>query len=504
MVVDLSIASAIPARYLLKNLSQIKLEFNPLKLHALLSLSSRVHLFDHTNMEVDNYYMETKLTFSQCYIQISDSTASVQKGEEIKWAVDDLIAINCYLFPGSEVIIIKLCAVSSNAGPSNLISCTSGIEELKIAVVDSNWFLKHKQITYLNEKYFAIWNTTVSRMDVHDNENFPLGPRSYFSNFEESSVKVVYPKGDPDAVCLSMRDVDLLKPCTFINDTIVDFYIQYLKSKIQLVDMDKNPSSVSNAKAAFRRVLKEPDKSLKVPCILHMDSIKGYHSGLENLFQSYLWEEWKERQKDTCGVDLSSRFLKMSFLPVELPQQENSYDCGLFLLHYLELFLAEAPFNFNPFKLNKYSNFLKLDWFLPTEAYLKRTFIQSLIFELVENENHSSREGLSSNQRIESAVLSAASALDPQSFNPSSMVLKELVEQGAMAGTLLEHCQSLDEQSSDHCLNCCHGPSCASDYAECIAIVENYRRRGKNNNNAAIENYFVNGEEQPAKKRRQR
>jgi len=30
---------------------------------------------------------------------------------------------------------------------------------------------------------------------------------------------------------------------------------------------------------------KEPDNSLKVPCILHMDSIKGSHSGLKNLVQ---------------------------------------------------------------------------------------------------------------------------------------------------------------------------------------------------------------------------
>ena len=44
----------------------------------------------------------------------------------------------------------------------------------------------------------------------------------------------------------------------------------------------------------------------------------------------------------------------------QLPQQENSYDCGLFLLHYLELFLAEAPQNFSPFKIYNASNFVSL------------------------------------------------------------------------------------------------------------------------------------------------
>lgn len=40
-------------------------------------------------------------------------------------------------------------------------------------------------------------------------------------NFEE----IVFPEGDPDAVSISKRDVDLLKPKTFVNDTIIDFYI---------------------------------------------------------------------------------------------------------------------------------------------------------------------------------------------------------------------------------------------------------------------------------------
>jgi len=48
----------------------------------------------------DNYYTGTKLCFSQCYIQISDSTACAKQGEgTFEWAVDDLIHIDCLLFP---------------------------------------------------------------------------------------------------------------------------------------------------------------------------------------------------------------------------------------------------------------------------------------------------------------------------------------------------------------------------------------------------------------------
>lgn len=47
----------------------------------------------------------------------------------------------------------------------------------------------------------------------------------YFS-FEDSFEDVIYPKGDPDAVSISKRDVDRLEPEIFVNDTIIDFYIK--------------------------------------------------------------------------------------------------------------------------------------------------------------------------------------------------------------------------------------------------------------------------------------
>ncbi|CAK8568194.1 unnamed protein product [Lathyrus sativus] len=487
----------------------------------------------------DNYYMGPMLTFSHRCIKINVSTASMKQGAfDLEWGLDDLIDIKCQLFQSSETVIIKINVISRNANQLDNVSDTSGIEELEIALVDSNWSLIHKQITSLNVKYLAIWNVMLN-MDVEDKETKSGGSRCYFPIFEEPFDDVIYPEGDPDAVSLSKRDFDLLQPDTFINDTIIDFYIQYLKNQIQeeekprfhffnsfffrkLADLDKNPSSASDGKAAFLRVRKwtrkvnlfekdyifipvnfnlhwslivichpgevvnfndkELANSLRVPCILHMDSIKGNHSGLKNLLQSYLWEEWKERHNYAPEEDLSALFSNLRFLPLALPQQDNSYDCGLFLLHYLELFLAEAPLTFNPFKLTKFSNFLNADWFLPAEAYLKRTLIQKLISELVES--HGSREISSSDcsddpqyiennenkiciehsevnreskisldgQGIEMTLLSGSSALDPQSFNNSGMVLKDLFEPGASAATPAQ-CNSFDQRSSDYRFN---------------------------------------------------
>ncbi|MED6157021.1 hypothetical protein PIB30_019505 [Stylosanthes scabra] len=112
-----------------------------------------------------------------------------------------------------------------------------------------------------------------------------------------------------------------------------------------------------------------------------MDSLKGSHKGLKNVFQSYLGEEWKERHGNVED-EVFSKFLNMRFVSLELPQQENFYDCGIFLLHYVECFLSEAPANFNPFKTTKISNFLTSNWFPPVEASLKRSYIHNLIHDI--------------------------------------------------------------------------------------------------------------------------
>ncbi|KAL7602702.1 hypothetical protein Lser_V15G17653 [Lactuca serriola] len=99
---------------------------------------------------------------------------------------------------------------------------------------------------------------------------------------------------------------------------------------------------------------------IKVSCVLHMDPIRGSHTGLKGLMQSYLKEEWKGRQQE-ASKDISSRFDNLHFISLELPQQPNSFDCGLFLLHYLNT-----------------------DWFPPADASLKRVVIQRLVYDLLQ------------------------------------------------------------------------------------------------------------------------
>ncbi|XP_028212007.1 probable disease resistance protein At4g27220 isoform X2 [Glycine soja] len=270
--------------------------------------------------------------------------------------------------------------------------------------------------------------TKCPKYGAHEEDKFNLGDQIVEHDSAAFEKAFFYPKGDPDAVCIRKSDIELLQPEKCLNDNIIDFYIKYLINKLptdkqdrfhffncfffpKLVDLSTdNPSIASDGKAAFQRVSKltrkvnlfeknyifipinyslhwslivichpaevmtcyrdeETKGSPKEACILHMDSRKGIHQDLHNVFQSYLCEEWKERHNNVRD-DVSPKFLDLPFLPLELPQQQNAYDCGIFLLHYVERFLEQAPINFN--RSTKFS-------VPPPDASLKRSHIQKLL-----------------------------------------------------------------------------------------------------------------------------
>uniref|UniRef100_A0A3N7GFN6 Ubiquitin-like protease family profile domain-containing protein n=1 Tax=Populus trichocarpa TaxID=3694 RepID=A0A3N7GFN6_POPTR len=475
------------------------------------------------------------VTFSYSGIKINGTTAH---GDEGTFSFETGI---------DEIVSIESQNIQRDAVQADNTQGMSGVEELEVVVVEPNWSRKWEEITSLNVKYSPLLSV-IHDMDIAMNGVDSLQQRRYFPSFDSEFEDVIYPKEDSDAVSISKRDVDLLQPETFINDTIIDFYIKYLKNQIpseekqryhffnsfffrKLADLDKDPSNVKDGKAAFLRVHKwtrkvdlfgkdyifipvnfnlhwsllvichpgeiagvkdeDTEISVKVPCILHMDPIKGTHAGLKNLVQSYLWEEWKERQKGS-SEDMSSKFLNLRFVPLELPQQENSFDCGLFLLHYLELFLVEAPVNFSPFRINGFTKFLNGDWFPPAEASLKRTLIQRLISELLQNcSREVSSSGCSSEQQsnfpeingkesglelvsdryspdgacrvnlsssdhgqgIEITLLGVSPMRNSHCVNDPGLVLREFFDPEVAAGSLLAQCPSFDQPSSYHHLN---------------------------------------------------
>ncbi|OAY80939.1 putative ubiquitin-like-specific protease 2B [Ananas comosus] len=384
--------------------------------------------------------VEPRLTFSADCVTIEGSDTDVDdKVIVTEWRISDIIRIDSQWTESVDAALVKFrVRANAVAEPKEEYK-----EFVRFSVNDVRWLEKEQKIKNLAQRYQDVWSSF--SCDGWIGEEDTLEPnlvfaKEYFTGIAEPIEDVIYPKGDPDAVSISKRDIDLLLPETFINDTIIDFFIKYLKNKIppnekqrfhffnsfffrKLADLDKDPGKVSEGRAAFLRVRKwtrkvnifekdyifipvnfnlhwsllvichpgevatfEADdlrECSKVPCILHMDSLKGNHSGLKNILQSYLWEEWKERHPDS-PIDYSEKFLNLRFVSLELPQQENSFDCGLFLLHYVELFLEEAPTNFNPFRITKFSSFLSADWFPPADASFKRSLIRKLIYDLLD------------------------------------------------------------------------------------------------------------------------
>ncbi|TVU44004.1 hypothetical protein EJB05_03428, partial [Eragrostis curvula] len=369
--------------------------------------------------------IEPHITFSSDGIKIEYLDLDLDKMITFDWGLSKIISISCKWAQSVGSALITLFAESEeeigNSGPASV----------QFSIDDPQWPRKQENIWHLEGRYIEIWKDIPSDDFAAENwsiESSLFFPSQYFSRTEDFE-DIIYPQGDPDAVSISKRDAELLLPETFVNDTIIDFYIKHLTTRIgsiekrryhffnsfffrKLADLDKDQGRAPGGRAAFLRVRKWTRKinifekdfvfipvnfslhwslivvygaaklSAKLPCILHMDSLKGTHSGLKDIIQSYLWEEWKERHPESA-TDNSDKFLNLRFVSLELPQQDNTFDCGLFLLHYVERFLMDAPGNFNPFKIDHFSSFLTDDWFPPAEASHKRSVIQKLIHEVV-------------------------------------------------------------------------------------------------------------------------
>lgn len=383
-------------------------------------------------------HLEPHLTFSSDGIRIEYLDLYSSEDEKmiaLQWEISNIISISCKWTQSVGCAFITIL-VGSEAETGN-----AGYVSVQFCLDDSQWPRRQQKIWELRPRYQEIWENIPS--DDFTSENWSIEPnlffpRQYFSSTDDFE-DIIYPQGDPDAVSISKRDAELLLPETFVNDTIIDFYIKYLSTRIEsnekhryhffnsfffrkLADLDKDQGRAPEGRAAFLRVRKWTRKinvfekdflfipvnfnlhwslivicypgevmtfedgdtklSAKIPCILHMDSLRGSHAGLKDIIQSYLWEEWKERHPEYTS-DNSDKFLNLRFVSLELPQQDNSFDCGLFLLHYVEQFLTDAPSNFNPLKIDAFSGFLSGDWFAPAEASLKRSVVRKLIHELV-------------------------------------------------------------------------------------------------------------------------
>ncbi|XP_022945620.1 ubiquitin-like-specific protease 1D [Cucurbita moschata] len=244
-------------------------------------------------------------------------------------------------------------------------------------------------------------------------------------------AKIYYPsRDDPESVEICFEDINCLDPEGYLTSTIMNFYIRYLQQQafstkkvicnyhfFNTYFYEKLKEAVSNKGkdrenffVKFRRwwkgvnifqkayvlipihedlhwslvIICFPQKEDESgPIILHLDSL-GLHSSrsvFDNI-KSFIKEEWCYLDREVACLDLPMPYRiwknisrRIEEKIIQVPQQKNDYDCGLFVLYFIERFIEEAPDRLKRKDLDMFGK----RWFKPQEASSLRTRIKCLL-----------------------------------------------------------------------------------------------------------------------------
>ncbi|XP_071723173.1 LOW QUALITY PROTEIN: ubiquitin-like-specific protease 1D [Rutidosis leptorrhynchoides] len=246
----------------------------------------------------------------------------------------------------------------------------------------------------------------------------------------EKEVKIYYPsRDDPESVEIAYEDMDCLAPEAYLSSPVMNFYIRYIR---QVTPNDRARCNYHVFNTYFYKKLKEAvaykgndkdgifDKfrrwwkgvdlfqkayvlipihdalhwSLVIICvrdkeeedgpiILHLDSL-GFHCS-RSIFKdikSFLRNEWDHLKQAGIPLDLPFSDKVWRNFPrrieekkIMVPQQKNDYDCGLFVLYFMERFIEEAPERLK----NKNLAMFGKQWFRSEEASSLRVKIRKIL-----------------------------------------------------------------------------------------------------------------------------
>lgn len=248
----------------------------------------------------------------------------------------------------------------------------------------------------------------------------------------KKDIRIYYPERDhPESVEICLSDMDCLAPFSYLSSAIMNFYIQYLQrseflrtehrndyhffntffySKLEEALESQSKQEDGNSFAKLRRwfkgvnifekayiffpihacqhwslaIISIPAREYEAgPIILHLDSL-GLHTSrtiFENI-RSYLKAEWEhlKHSEVQAEVPIAEKIwkelpLKIEEKQIQVPQQENDYDCGLFVLFFMERFIEEAPPRLGKTDLDRFGS----KWFRPVEASHLRDSIRVLL-----------------------------------------------------------------------------------------------------------------------------
>lgn len=243
-----------------------------------------------------------------------------------------------------------------------------------------------------------------------------------------------YPFDHRPSITILVEDQNRLKPNQYLNDNIVDFYLMYLINT-------SNQHVVHVMNSFFFTLLSRRDKNKSLIDLFEKEFVViPIHSGIHWYLAMILWpkslienrsnnttdgdsfsESEELNTQSTCELELkkcsivifdslvsmrrkrsltikelrqylASELMKryqinlnnngkgISYIVAKVPSQKNAFDCGVYLLHYVEKFLSD-PYSI-AFKLSSKED-LK-DWFPDNEIEEKRIKIFSLTEQLSE------------------------------------------------------------------------------------------------------------------------
>ncbi|XP_057947913.1 ubiquitin-like-specific protease 1D isoform X4 [Malania oleifera] len=203
--------------------------------------------------------------------------------------------------------------------------------------------------------------------------------------------KIYYPsRDDPESVEICYSDIRCVAPEAYLSSTIMNFYIRYLQQLASPTERARCDYHFFNT--YFYKKLKEA-VSRKIDKETFFIKFRRWWKGV-NIFQKayilipihedYLREEWNYLNQDVAPPDVPIAERIWKHLPrridgkiIAVPQQKNEYDCGLFVLFFMERFIEEAP---ERLRKNDLAMFGK-QWFKPEEASGLRGKIRKLLIE---------------------------------------------------------------------------------------------------------------------------
>ncbi|CAN1187505.1 Ubiquitin-like-specific protease 1D [Linum perenne] len=235
---------------------------------------------------------------------------------------------------------------------------------------------------------------------------------------------------DRDVVVVHYTDIECLAPESQMKSPVMNFYIRYLElqvipakkatmnfhifstffySKLKQ-ELSKKGNDKESLIIKFRRwwkglnlfeksyvlipIHEDNHWSLVIICfperedkselfLLHLDSLRLHSSrDIFDVIKRCLREEWKCLHQDVAPPDLQmsenrifKRLPNICSKSLEVPQQDNEYDCGVFVLLFMERFIEQAPERFKQQHLGMFGK----RWFEPSEADSMRRKIRDTL-----------------------------------------------------------------------------------------------------------------------------